>query len=454
MQWGSPIFRHIFNLFRRYGYEPQPVKLQVSFGKGTDSFWTNFFPSPLVDRYAHEIHNLGRALKWIKRFMPVLGVMPVKVILRGFRFSRDFAYKMVLPLRALFPGTGNQTPNVSSVLLERLFDDPQMRLWDYDPGTLLPNQPCMSTFPNLGGFYRDLAADLSGRGVDLRLHTTVDILWRDKRGVSLRTRPGDSQPGSSTGPAEDFDELVLCVPGDEARSLLGDDASWRENFVLGGVKFYNDLTITHSDSQYFSSIFQTQYSPDFCAAASTESLKHQINFAQQGPRARSDRWQGFAPMYYTHSYASDPAKIEMGFDCTHYQHQFREALGHNAPPPEPERHVYQTIFLDDRQKHLWTCEGIQKDKLIARKNWHQFGHRWQHYLRVVPGMMFINGKNHTLYAGSWTMVVSQFTGIDKSMTDCEQNMHEMACISGIAAAYRLGAPYEAFDDFAEDCFAK
>lgn len=69
-------------------------------------------------------------------------------------------------------------------------------------------------------------------------------------------------------------------------------------------------------------------------------------------------------------------------------------------------------------------------------------------------MMFINGKNHTIYAGSWTMVVSQFTGIDKNMTDREQNMHEIACISGIAAAYRLGAPYEAFDDFAEDCFAK
>lgn len=33
-------------------------------------------------------------------------------------------------------------------------------------------------------------------------------------------------------------------------------------------------------------------------------------------------------------------------------------------------------------------------------------------------------------------------------------MHEIACISGIAAAYRLGATYEPFDDFAEDCFAK
>lgn len=406
VQGGSPIFRHTFNFFRRYGYEPQPVKLQVSFGKGTDSFWTNVFPSPLVDRYSGEIRKLGRALKWIKRLMPILGVMPVKVILRLFRFSRDFSNKMVLPLMALFLGTGNQTPNVSSVLLERLFDDPQMRLWDYDPDTLLPNQPGMSTFPNLSDFYRNWAADVAARGVNMRLNTTVDILRRDKRGVSLRSRPTNSQPGSSTGPPEEFDELVLCVPADEAKTLLGDNATWRENFVLGGVKFYNDLTITHSDARYFSSIFQTRYSSDVCAPASTESRKDQIEFARQTPRTRTDGWNGFAPMYFIHSYVSDPAKIEMGFDCTHYQHQFREAFGQDAPAPEPDRHVYQTIFLDDRHKHLWTLDEIQQDKIIARKDWHQFGHRWQHYLRVVPGMMFINGKNHTLYAGSWTMVVS------------------------------------------------
>jgi hypothetical protein len=33
-------------------------------------------------------------------------------------------------------------------------------------------------------------------------------------------------------------------------------------------------------------------------------------------------------------------------------------------------------------------------------------------------------------------------------------MHELACVSGIAAAYRLGAEYVKFDDFAEDFFGK
>ena len=33
-------------------------------------------------------------------------------------------------------------------------------------------------------------------------------------------------------------------------------------------------------------------------------------------------------------------------------------------------------------------------------------------------------------------------------------MHELACVSGIAAAYRLGADYLHFDEFAKDFFAK
>jgi hypothetical protein len=52
-------------------------------------------------------------------------------------------------------------------------------------------------------------------------------------------------------------------------------------------------------------------------------------------------------------------------------------------------------------------------------------------------MMFINGKNQTWFGGPWTLV----------------NMHELACVSGIAAAYRLGAGYVRFDDFAETFFS-
>lgn len=106
VQGGSPIFRHTLNFFRRYGHEAQEVKLQVSFGKGEDGFWTNVFPSQLIDQYSADIKKFGKVLKLIKWAMPVLGLVPVKVMLRMFFFSKDFGDKMVFPLIALFLGTG------------------------------------------------------------------------------------------------------------------------------------------------------------------------------------------------------------------------------------------------------------------------------------------------------------------------------------------------------------
>ena len=38
--------------------------------------------------------------------MPVLGIVPIRVMLRMFFFSKDFGDKMVFPLIALFLGTG------------------------------------------------------------------------------------------------------------------------------------------------------------------------------------------------------------------------------------------------------------------------------------------------------------------------------------------------------------
>jgi hypothetical protein len=70
------------------------------------------------------------------------------------------------------------------------------------------------------------------------------------------------------------------------------------------------------------------------------------------------------------------------------------------------QHVFQCIFLNKTSsKHLWTINEIDESKIIERKLWHQLGHRWQHYVGVVPCMMFINGRNRTFFAGSWTLVV-------------------------------------------------
>ncbi|CAE6504340.1 unnamed protein product, partial [Rhizoctonia solani] len=98
-----------------------------------------------------------------------------------------------------------------------------------------------------------------------------------------------------------------------------------------------------------------------------------------------------------------------------------------------EQHVFQTIFLDrDSSENMWTWNEIREEKRMYEKWWKQQSHRWQHYAKVVPWMMFINGKNHTHFAGAWSVL----------------NMHELAVTSGFAAAYRLGAdfPFRGDDD--------
>ncbi|TWU73280.1 hypothetical protein ED733_003033 [Metarhizium rileyi] len=428
VQGGSKIFKHTFNFFNEQGSPPQEVKLQVSFGKGVDEFWTNVFPSTLVQKHASDIRRFGRFLTIIKWALPLIGIIPISVMLRLFFFKKDFGDKMVYPLIALFLGTGNQTASVPCGIVERLFNDPNMKLWDYDSSTLLPNLPTMYTFDNLHQFYKKWADYIKDRGANIRTRAEVcTVLSRSKTGVKLRIK----NLGNGDITDEDFDDLVLCTLADDSLRILGKEASWRERFVLNGAAFYDDVTVTHSDAEYFEKYYETHFQQELCANPKTEAQEQQITFAK-GSDFES---KGFRPMYFTHTYKENPRLIEMSFNCSNYQHQLVKGQDTKRDHIEP---VYQTIFLDKKQESLWTIHEIDETKIIKRNSWHQLGHKWQHYLRVVPGMMFLNGKNRTLYAGSWTLV----------------NMHEIACVSGIAAAYRLGANYNKFDEFASKFFAK
>ncbi|PTB66589.1 FAD/NAD(P)-binding domain-containing protein [Trichoderma citrinoviride] len=449
VQGGSQIFKHTFHYFNQHNSPAQPLQLQVSFGKGPSGFWTNCFPSKLVAQHASDIRRFGLFLKVVKWTMPVLGALPISLLLRLF-FSRGFADKMVYPLIALFLGTGNQTAHVPAAIVERLFDDPNMKLWDYDPDTLLPNQPTMYSFDCLDSFYGRWKDDLVAKGVTIRTDTeVVEVASRSKRGVDLVIKNNGNDGTTTTN--EHFDHLVLCVLADDALRILGKSATWREKLVLGGARFYDDLTVTHSDSEYFNKHYETRFKPELCGEPKSEAQCHQIASAKGEPASSSSssspssdqqqQQQPFNPMYYTYTYQEDPRLIEMSFNCSNYQHQFKrkDASSSSSPSSSPSPlPVYQTIFLDKRKRDLWTEGEIDESKVIQRNWWHQLGHRWQHYVRVVPGVMFLQGRNNTLFAGSWTLV----------------NMHEVACISGIAAAYRLGAEYRKFDDFAQDFFVK
>ena len=106
VQGGSPAFKHTLNYFKKYGHDAEDVRLQVSFGQGRESFWTNCFPSQLVEQFQADIKKFGRVLKIIKYGMPFIGLIPIRIMLRMFFFNKDFGDKMVFPLIALFLGTG------------------------------------------------------------------------------------------------------------------------------------------------------------------------------------------------------------------------------------------------------------------------------------------------------------------------------------------------------------
>lgn len=354
------------------------------------------FPSTLIQQFDSDIRKFGLFLKVIKWTLPILGIVPISIMLRIFLFKKEFGDKMVYPLIALFLGTGNQTANVPCGIVERLFDDPNMKLWDYDSTTLLPNLPTMYTFDNLDQFYRTWGESLKDRGVKIRTQAEAcTVLSRSSKGVKIRIK--DQGNGNTTD--EDFDELVLCTLADDSLRILGKEASWVERFVLRGAKFYDDVTVTHSDTTYFESHYETKFEHGLCAEPKSPSQKQQISFAR-GSEVES---KGFQPMYFTYTYEQNPRLIEMSFNCSNYQHQLVQKSARGGQALEP---VYQTIFLDKNQQRLWTIDEIDGSKVIKRNWWHQLGHRWQHYLRVVPCMMFLNGRNKTLFAGSWTLVVS------------------------------------------------
>ena len=429
VQGGSPIFHHTLTMFARQGYHADPVKLQVSFGKDKN-FWTNVFPTELLARHQNEVKRLSYVLKFMRWFEIFFALIPMKIFFKLFFFSEEFTNLVALPMTALFLGTGNATPEVPMIMLERLTTSPTYGMWyPSDKLSIASHHPSMVVFPNFSDFYETWRKDLVSRGVNVRLSTEVtSIDERSSKGVtvSIKSRtpaPDGHNPnnGDLDAPTwtEHYDELVLCVLADTSKRLLGKHASFRERKVLGSTKWSDDITVTHTDADFMKKHYQNFENGTAVTHVSGRDDSKRVDYAKQN----------FRPMYYIKPYPHDRSKLEMCFDTTNYQSQFPQKVPF-------EDHVFQTIFLNnDRDSKLWPIDEIDKSKIIRKDWWHQLCHSWTHYLFVVPFMMFLQAKKSVRYASSWTLV----------------NAHEIAIISGLAAAVDLGAEYP--EDLENDKFA-
>ncbi|KAK5746391.1 hypothetical protein LTR17_000771 [Elasticomyces elasticus] len=441
VQGGSYIFHHTMAMFGRNGYWADPVKLQVSFGKG-EQFWTNVYPTKLLKKHASEVKRFYWMLKIVRTFEIFFALLPIKYLVKLFWFSTEFANLVALPMIALFLGTGNYAPEVPSMILERVCTSSTYGMW-YPPekSTITSNMPPMVVFPNFSDFYETWRKNLIKMGVKIRLSTEVTrVTKRDKNGVQVKiigrtpakdnhnqdsawvpnTVEGSNADADAVETTEDYDEIVLCVLTDTAKRLLKPTITSLESRILGSAKFANDITVTHQDIDYMKRHYENFFDDSLAVK--------EINGVDHSKRVEYGR-ENFKAMYLIRPYPSDLTKLEMCFDCTNYQAQF--------PPNVPfEKHVFQTIFLNkDRDGHLWTIDEIDESKIIRKDWWHQLCHSWTHYMFVVPWMWLLQGKRHTRFASSWTMV----------------NAHEVAVMSGIAAAVDMGAVYP--EDLERDKFS-
>lgn len=430
VQGGSSIFHHTLTMFARQGYHADPVNLQVSFGRN-NNFWTNVFPTQFIAEHQKEVKRLNFILKFMRWFELLFALIPMKIFFKLFFFSKEFTNVVALPMTALFLGTGNATPEVPMIMLERLTTSPTYGMWyPGDKQSVVSNLPPMVVFPNFSDFYESWRKDLIARGVNVRLSTeVVHIHKRDNNGVTLSLKkrtpapdghnPNDGDPDAPLF-EEQYDEVILACLADTSKRLLGKTTSFREKRVLGTCKFSDDITITHNDSEYMKKHYQNFFDEKVAVTSlSGVDQSKRVDWAKKN----------FRPMYYIKMYDQDMSKLEMCFDTTNYQSQFPE----NVPF---EQHVFQTIYLNnDRDRKLWPMDEIDKSKIIRQDWWHQLCHSWTHYLFVVPLMMFLQGRKHIRYAASWTLV----------------NAHEVAILSGIAAAVDLGAEYP--EDLEHDKFA-
>lgn len=188
--------RHTFRQYQKQGYEAQPCDLQVSFGKGdkvctllyapyessswyniirqihhevrtlTAQFWTNLFPTQLVARHQKDIRRFNTAIKWMRRLEVVFALIPIKYTLKMWGLSNEFIDSMILPSLALFLGTGNATPNLPTVMMERLYTSPTYGMWyKVDEHSLSSNLPPMVVFPESTKFYTAWKEDMEKKGV-------------------------------------------------------------------------------------------------------------------------------------------------------------------------------------------------------------------------------------------------------------------------------------------------
>jgi predicted NAD/FAD-binding protein len=417
VQGGSLAYANTQLLHSKLGFSTHQVELTISFLTG-DNHWSNVGEkSKLIAQLQGEIKSFGLLLKGISEKEFLYAFFSITTILKLFRYSEEFINYMVLPLVALFFGTGNQTHRVPAVIVARVFHDEDYRLFEYSASRLLDSAPIMFSFGNLQDVYRKI---FRVSGAVLKVNQTAKSVKFEANGKSVLVT-------DSTNQEFRFDHVVFAVSAENALKLI-QNPSWMERIVLGNVEYYDDVTVTHTDNEYMQKYYE----------------KDQLD-----------------AMYMIRSIES--SKFEMSFCLTAYQ-------------PHLKRKIFQTIFLDGSTQSTWSMSEISPKHILLTKWWRQFSATVRHLIFTVPLLRFIQGgKSGRLYfCGSWCLantheianisgssaawrILTEHCNVDSSLAypwsnaslDAERNANKdtTSDIGGIAKPERLKLAQKQFSFF-------
>jgi phytoene dehydrogenase-like protein len=210
VQGGAASYRNVQNLHDSVGASLRSAAaMSVSFGKDSNN-WTNVADSPLLQSMRPEISRFGAVLRWIHRLELVTAFVPIDPLLKILGFSADFRHRLVIPLVALFFGTGNRTPHVSAALIARVFHDPRLRLFDYDVDRLLSQTPKMFAFAPLEHIYALISGAIQEFSAKHRVLCGSRVVAVDRRnGKGAIVTWIDVESGASH--SECFDHVLLLL---------------------------------------------------------------------------------------------------------------------------------------------------------------------------------------------------------------------------------------------------
>ena len=232
----------------------------------------------------------------------------------------------IIPTLALFFGTGQQQAHVPAAIAAQVFGagDSPVQIFDLDLNSFITRKNNMLALPPLGPMYRAILNVLRRHNIDVQLN--------------CHHLPNFNK----------YDKVLLCTQAEDAIRLL--PPGHKAIAVLAHARYYDDVTVTHNDSDYMQETF---------------GATDQFNYYMKN-------------------------QDTMGFALHKYQ-------GLNSGP------LYQTIFLN-------TKEVPSRFSTAPADVWRQTVCSVDHLENCATQLKYVQGP-HIYFAGSYTLVNSHEVAI-------------------------------------------